>query len=78
MVRLASPDEVLECIAARCPDSNNIWPGEWLQTFARYDVCSELINEICKHRKEPAFAELVSILEASIEAHQSDRENGLI
>lgn len=77
-MRYATADEVMTAIAHRDPDSNNVWPAEWLDNFTRYDVCAELIVEICKQRKNPAFSELVDILTVCIDTHQDDRANGLI
>jgi hypothetical protein len=65
-------DTVFLVIANDSADMFNRDRSDWLKRIERYDTPNELIIEIAKNSKNPAFKNLVDIISASIEAELAE------
>lgn len=73
MALRSTPENVLVCLATNGFDEDGFFADEWIRMLERHDL-GALISLICKHRKEPTYAPLISFLTACIEAEQAEIE----
>jgi hypothetical protein len=71
MTERCTTDEVLATIALDGIDNDGIFSSEWCRMIEKHDM-SVLIKIICKNRKEPSFAPLISFLNDCIESEQDN------
>lgn len=72
------PEDVFEILSDKHPGMRDMYSrdkGDWLEKLGNYDLYNELVTEVAKNRKNPAFKELIYIIEAAIESEIAEDEN---